>query len=77
MSHGYRQKIGVFFREADYGAAGAIALSPMSAATVDSMASARSGAGVLEVGHQLGRNGPIRTEKNPVDVHVEDGVVIR
>src|SRR5262245_11943108 len=35
------------------------------------------GAGVLEGGHQLGRNGPVRTEKNPVDVQVEDGVVIR
>jgi hypothetical protein len=38
--HGYRQKLRVFFREADYGVAGAMALSPMSAATVGSMASA-------------------------------------
>src|SRR5262245_46993603 len=74
------KKLRVFFREADYGAAGAIALSPMSTATVVRW---RLGpqtvalrAGVLEVGHQLGRNGPVRTEKNTVDVHVEDGVVI-
>src|SRR5215470_15429087 len=74
------KKLRVFFREADYGAAGAIALSPMSTATVvrwprpadgsPSRWGARSRASTR-------RNGPVRTEKNPVDVHVEDGVVIR
>ena len=32
---------------------------------------------MLKVGHQLGRNGPVRTEKNRGDVQIENGGVIR
>src|SRR5262245_36983198 len=81
MSHGYRQKIGRLLPGSRLwrGWSNSLVAHECSHCGFDGLGpqTVALGAGVLEVGRQLGRNGPVWMEKNPVEVHVEGGVVIR
>ena len=74
------KKLRVFFREADYGAAGAIALSPMSTATEVRWPRPADGTPSRWGARSRASTRPEWTRpdgEKSVDVHVEDGVVIR